>query len=81
MVNTRVGEVFSNISGKLLHFIYNPYIEEEEVKDSGIITSEDAITKMAEDVINGKYGNGRLTRMANFYSTIKKRVNELMEAK
>lgn len=81
VVNTRVGEVFSNISGKLLHFIYNPYIEEEEVVNSGIITSEDAITKMAEDVINGKYGNGRLTRMANLYSTIQKRVNELMEAK
>lgn len=42
------------------------------------ITSEQAIEKMAKDVINGKYGNGRYTRMNNLYSTIQNKVNKIM---
>ena len=74
VVNTQVGETFANISGKLLHFIYNPYVENE--KDDTGITTEQAIDKMAEDVIAGKYGNGRSVRMTNLYNAIQKRVNE-----
>lgn len=41
------------------------------------ITTNDAITKMAEDVIAGKYGNG-YSRQVNIYNAIQKRVNLLL---
>lgn len=77
VVNTKVGEVFSNISGKLLHFIYNPYVN-NDAEISFEITTEQAVDKMARDVISGLYGNGKIFRSLNLYNTIQKRVNELI---
>lgn len=79
VVNIKVGETFSNISGKLLHFIYNPYVKDETKTDT--ITTEQALDKMADDVIDGKYGNGRTVRMTNIYNAVQNKVNIKMENK
>ena len=77
-----VGTKLDNLAGKLLGYIYNPYIEEEESSsDTGTtteITTEQAIEKMAKDVIAGKYGNGAYIRKDNLYKVIQTRVNDLM---
>lgn len=74
-----VGNKLDNMAGKLLGYIYNPYVEEETTPETTTtITTEQAITKMAEDVIAGKYGNGKYNRMAKLYSVIQSRVNELL---
>lgn len=78
VVRTKIGDTFSNISGKLLHFIYNPYVDDTEHEISLGITTEQAVDKMARDVISGLYGNGKIVRSLNLYNTIQKRVNELM---
>ncbi len=44
------------------------------------ITSEEAINKMALDVIAGKYGNGKV-RAESLYWTIQNRVNEILWSK
>lgn len=48
---------------------------------SNEITSEEAIEKMAKDVIAGKYGNGRYNRMNRLYNTIQNKVNQIMLSK
>ena len=77
-----VGTQLDSVAGKLLGYIYNPYIEEEEPSsDTGTtteITTEQAIEKMAKDVIAGKYGNGSYIRKDNLYKVIQTKVNELM---
>ena len=40
------------------------------------ITTEEAIEKMAEDVLNGLYGNGD-TRKNNIYLAVQNKVNKL----
>lgn len=40
------------------------------------ITTDDALKKMAEDVLDGKYGNGD-TRKNNIYLAVQNKVNEL----
>lgn len=44
------------------------------------IKIEDAITRVAIEVINGKYGNGS-SRKDNIYKVVQKRVNELVNGK
>ena len=76
-----VGTKLDNVAGKLLGYIYNPYVEEDSSSsDTGTITevtTEQAIEKMAKDVIAGKYGNGKETRKAKIYAVIQSKVNSL----
>ena len=46
--------------------------------DNSTITTEQAIHKMALDVISGKYGNG-ITRKNNIYKAIQKEVNNILK--
>ena len=79
-----VGTKLDNVAGKLLGYIYNPYVEEDTEETTEPepveteITTEQAITKMAKDVIAGKYGNGAYIRKDNLYKVIQTKVNELM---
>lgn len=80
--NLRLGDKLDNVAGYLMGFIYNPYINETTPTELEIasdnITTDQAIDKMAHDVISGMYGNGATNRKNNLYKTIQKRVNELM---
>ena len=77
-----VGTKLDNVAGKLLGYIYNPYVDEteESSSDTGTteITKAQAIERMAKAVINGDYGNGAYTRMTKIYKDIQTKVNELM---
>lgn len=79
-----IGTKLDNVAGKLLGYIYNPYVDEtseDNSSDTGTtteITTDQAIEKMAKDVIAGKYGNGRYVRMTKIYNVIQSKVNELM---
>lgn len=42
------------------------------------ITTEQAIQRMAEDVIAGRYGNGAYNRMSKIYKVVQTRVNEIL---
>lgn len=67
---------YPGTSLKFQGFIYLPIeFEEEEKKQE--ITTEEAIHKMALDVIAGKYGNGE-KRKQNLYKTIQAEVNNIL---
>lgn len=74
----KVGDKFDNVAGRLKGYIYNPYAVETEGPEEKEITTEQALTKMAEDVIAGKYGNGRNYRMNRIYKAIQSRVNRMV---
>lgn len=65
-------------TGPVKGYLHYEGVKPEGDKPKGDITTEQAITKMAEDVIAGKYGNGKLTRMNNIYKVIQRKVNELL---
>ena len=78
-----VGTKLDNVAGALKGYIYNPYVEEttettDNKGESTGITTEQAITKMAEDVIAGKYGNGSYNRMQKIYKVVQTKVNSLL---
>lgn len=74
------GTTYTAFAGKVKGFLYNPYVDSEPTPTPTptTITTEQAITKMAEDVIAGKYGNGVFTRKNNLYSAIQRKVNEIL---
>ena len=74
----KVGDKFDNVAGRLKGYIYNPYAVETEEPETKEITTEQALIKMAEDVIAGKYGNGQYTRSRNIYHAVQSKVNELL---
>lgn len=59
-------------------FIYpsltEPVIEKPK---QGYITTQEAVHKMAEDVIQGKYGNG-FARKERLYKTVQDEVNKIL---
>ena len=63
------------IYGDFVGFIY----PKENSKTEEEITLEQAIKRMAEEVIKGTYGNGKIKRSAALYSAIQAKVNELMK--
>lgn len=67
-INTKVGEIYAKPSGKLLHFIYNPYVDD----------FDEVIDLLARDVIAGKYGNNP-DRKNNIYKAVQNRVNEILK--
>jgi surface antigen len=72
------GYYISGVAGTYLGCIYpNVEVECEETTTTSTITTEQAIQKMAEDVIKGIYGNGK-NRSSNIYKAIQTKVNELM---
>lgn len=80
--NLRIGDKLDNVAGFLMGFIYNPYLEETTPETpenaSCEMSREQAITRMAEDVISGLYGNGATNRKNNLYKVIQERVNEIL---
>lgn len=71
--STKKGQYYDNVAGKLKAFIYNPYVNDDSPT---VITTDQAITKMAQDVIQGMYGNGE-DRKNNLYRTIQNKVNQI----
>ena len=67
-IDTKVGEIYASPSGKLLHFIYNPYVDDFDY----------VIDLLARDVIAGKYGNNP-ERKNNIYKAVQNRVNEILK--
>ena len=67
-ISTKVGEIYAKPSGKLLHFIYNPYVDD----------FDEVIDLLARDVIAGKYGNNP-ERKNNIYKAVQNRVNEILK--
>lgn len=51
-------------------------IEFEEKEKEHIITTAEAVHKMAEDVLSGVYGNGT-TRKENIYLAVQNEVNKI----
>ena len=51
-------------------------LAQKERKTGQSITTDEAIDKMADDVIAGLYGNGRAYRKEKLYQTIQNRVNK-----
>lgn len=62
-------------TGKLMGVLRNENFNPQPTED---ITTEQAIDKMARDVIKGMYGNG-LIRKNKLYSAIQGRVNEILK--
>lgn len=67
-VKVKVGEEYAVPSGKLLHFIYNPYVDDFDY----------LIDMLAREVIAGKYGNSP-ERKNNIYKAVQERVNEILK--
>ena len=61
---------------KFIELIKNEDNKEELLKNES--NEDDCITKIALDVIKGKYGNGE-ERKENLYKTIQQRVNEILK--
>lgn len=61
---------------KFIGLIKNESNKKELIKNES--NEDDYITKIALDVIKGKYGNGE-ERKENLYKTIQKRVNEILK--
>ena len=64
-------------------FIYLPIKFEEQVKPQTTTSTtgvaNQGITLVAQDVIAGKYGNGRDKRMKNIYNAVQAEVNRLLK--
>lgn len=63
------------IYGDFMGFIYPK--EKQETKED--ITLEQALVRMAEEVMKGTYGNGKYARSNALYNAIQSKVNELMK--
>lgn len=57
--------------------VVRPKYYKETKKEDTDVTHNEAITVIAKEVMDGKYGNGRTVRSTNIYNEIQKKVNEL----
>lgn len=78
----QVGATTGHGLGKFLGFCYHPYYSE----DNKPATVEKSIEELAQEVLDGKWGNGanrkaKLTAAGYNYSKVQAKVNELLAAK